>query len=94
MHIGLLKVEINLPHSHSLKNKRQILRPLLQNLRRDFNITIAETAYQDTWQRSEIGIATVSVSKKHCQELLDLVIQQILELQGEFLVTHHEIEFL
>ena len=56
MPIGLLTLEIHLPESHSLKDKRQVLRSLKDRLRGKFNVAVAELDGQDSWQRAVVGI--------------------------------------
>ncbi|HHX87019.1 MAG TPA: DUF503 domain-containing protein [Firmicutes bacterium] len=52
-----------------------MLTSLLQRLRNRFNISIAETGYQDYWQRSEIGLAVVC----HSFNSTSQIIQQIID---------------
>jgi len=58
--IGLLTLELRLEGSHSLKQKRQVVRALKARLRQRFNVSVAETDHQDSWQRARIDIAVVS----------------------------------
>ena len=51
MPVGLLTLEIYIPDSHSLKDKRQILRSLKDRLRARFNVAVAELDHNDAWQR-------------------------------------------
>ena len=60
MPIGLLTLEIHIPEAHSLKDKRQVLRSLKDRLRGKFNVAVAELEDQDTWQRSLVGIVSLS----------------------------------
>jgi uncharacterized protein YlxP (DUF503 family) len=58
--IGVLTLELRLPESHSLKDKRHTVRGLKDRLRARFNVAVAEIAYQDTWQRALVSAVTVS----------------------------------
>lgn len=69
-----LEVECFLYEGQSLKTKRSILKSLLSKLKNDFNVTVAELDFQDLWQRTKIGIVTISSSKHHAEK----VIQQVL----------------
>ena len=60
MPIGLLTLEIHIPDAHSLKDKRQVLRSLKDRLRARFNVAVAELDRQDTWQRSLVGVVSLS----------------------------------
>lgn len=68
MYIGFCKIKLNIPYCHSLKEKRQILKPLFNSLNKNFNIAIAETENHNFWQSTEIGIVTVNNDKIFCQK--------------------------
>jgi hypothetical protein len=58
---------------HSLKEKRAVLRPILEGSRRRYAVAAAEVDHQDRWQRATLGMATVSGSAAHAQQVLDAV---------------------
>jgi len=60
MHAAALRIELRLPRARSLKAKRSALRPVLDDLRRTFRVSVSEVGYQNQWQRSTIGVALVS----------------------------------
>ena len=70
MHIGVLTLRLHLPACHSLKEKRGRLKPLLHQLRREFNLSVAEIDAQDTWQRAVIACAVVSNDAAQAQRVL------------------------
>jgi len=74
MPVGVLTLEIQLPYSHSLKEKRAVLRKMRDRLRARFNVAVAELDHQDVWQHATLGIVSISNS----QELLDSVFRQVL----------------
>ncbi len=73
MYVASLTVELHLPDAHSLKDKRAVLRPILDGCRRRFEVAAAEVGHQDLWQRATLGVATVSGSASHAGEVLDAV---------------------
>ncbi len=73
MHVGCLMLELHLPAVHSLKEKRAVLRPILEGARRRYAVAAAEVDHQDLWQRATLGLAAVSGSAGHAQEVLDAV---------------------
>jgi uncharacterized protein YlxP (DUF503 family) len=73
MHVAALTVEVHLPAVHSLKEKRAVLRPILEGARRRFAVAAAEVDGQDLWQRATLGMAAVSGSFRHAGEVLDAV---------------------
>ena len=60
VHALVLRVDLRVPTSQSLKQKRQALRPVIDGLRSRFEVSVAETDHQDAWQRAELGVAVVS----------------------------------
>ncbi len=84
--VGLLTLELHIAHSQSLKDKRQVLRGLKDRLRGRFNISVAEVDFQDTWQRSVVGVVTVSGNQSRAEETLDRAEQEAVQLLGDDLV--------
>lgn len=62
-----------MPGSQSLKEKRGVIRPIVEGARHRFSVAAAETGFQDKWQRAEIGVAAVASSTSHVEEVLDAV---------------------
>jgi uncharacterized protein YlxP (DUF503 family) len=57
MLVGAAVVEIHVHGSQSLKQKRGVVRSIVQRLRNRFNLSVAEVGGQDTWQRATLGLA-------------------------------------
>jgi hypothetical protein len=93
MPVGLLTLEIHIEDAQSLKDKRQVLRSLKDRLRAHFNVAVAELAFQDTWQRSRVGIVTISGDAKHLEESLGTIAAECENVLGRDLVSQ-EIEYL
>lgn len=74
MVIGSLILEIYIPQAHSLKEKRMILRPIIEKLKNRFNVAVAEIDKQDSWQSATIAVVSVSTDKKHIEKVLQQVI--------------------
>jgi uncharacterized protein YlxP (DUF503 family) len=70
MVIGTLNIDLLLGDVHSLKEKRSLVRPIVAELRRRFEVAAAETGDQDLHRRAEIGVAVVSSSHAHAVEVL------------------------
>jgi uncharacterized protein YlxP (DUF503 family) len=71
--VAALTVELQLPDAHSLKDKRSLIRPILDGSRRRFAVAAAEVGHQDRWQRATLSMAAVSASVHQVTELLDAV---------------------
>ena len=70
MIVGITVWELHLPASQSLKDKRSVLKSLKDRLHQRFNVSVAETAHQDLWQRAEITAAVVSTDRHHAESVL------------------------
>ena len=65
MPVVSLTLEIEIPHAHSLKDRRQVVRALKDRLRHAFNLAIAELDAAEVWNRATIGIAVISSSNSY-----------------------------
>ena len=88
MPIGLLTLEIYIPEAHSLKDKRQVLRSLKDRLRGKYNVAVAELDGQDSWQRSVVGVVSLSNNAGHVEQSLRTVLEESERLLGRDLVGH------
>ena len=70
MVVGVLRVEVHLPVSHSLKDKRSVLKSVRDRLRHRFNAAVAEVDANETWQRATLGISTVGEDRAYVEGLL------------------------
>jgi uncharacterized protein YlxP (DUF503 family) len=91
MIIGYLLLELYLPYSHSLKEKRKRLKKIKDRLKVKYNVSYAELDFQDKWQRSRIGIVTLNNRKAVIEKIFRQIINDIEEnIDGEILNTHLE----
>jgi hypothetical protein len=88
MPVGLLTLELHIAEAHSLKDKRQVLRSLKERLRAHFNVAVAELEYEETWQRSIIGVVTLSNKGSHVEQSLETVLEEAHKILGPLLVSH------
>ncbi len=71
MYVGTLELDLLLGDVHSLKEKRSVVRPIVAELRRRYDVAAAEAGHVELHRRSLVGVATVSVDAGHCGEVLD-----------------------
>ena len=69
MIVGLCTVELFIPDSHSLKDKRQVLQSLKNRLREKFNLSVAEVDGQDLWQKAVLGLACVANEGRYVNQV-------------------------
>ncbi|MFQ5648485.1 MAG: DUF503 domain-containing protein [bacterium] len=92
MLVGVLRVELFLPDSNSLKAKRGVLASLKTRIRNKFNVSVAEVDNLDKWQRVSLGISLVSNEER----FIDLSMSEIMNLinqEGRVEVLDHILEF-
>lgn len=71
MWIGALEFDLLLGDVHSLKAKRSVVRPILAELKRKFDLSAAEVGSQDLHRRAAIGVGLVGADRAHVTEVLD-----------------------
>jgi len=71
MYLGSLSIDLLLGDVHSLKEKRSVIRPIVAELRRRFDVSAAETGHLDLYRRAELGVALVASDAAHCRQVLD-----------------------
>ena len=92
MTVALLSLELFLPMSQSLKDKRMVLRRLKDRLGA-LNVAVAEVAHQEVWQRAGLGVVTVASSDSVAEETLTNALDTIERLEPG-LVTRSQVDFL
>lgn len=80
--IGVLTLEIWVEASHSLKDKRQVIRSLKDRLRDKFNVSVAEIDHLDSWQNSVVAVVTVSKDKTFAEQVLQAAESHAADLLG------------
>lgn len=68
-----MRFDLHLPTCHSLKEKRAVIKPILDGARHRYSVAASEVGHQDKWQRAELGMATVASTPGHAGEVLDAV---------------------
>ncbi len=71
MYVGALELDVLLGDVRSLKQKRAVVRPIVSELRRRFEVSVAEAGGQDLYRRALIGVSAVSADAAHVREILD-----------------------
>ncbi len=71
MFVGTLGLDLLLGDVHSLKDKRAVVRPIVAELRRRFEVAVAEAGHLDLHRRALVGVAVVAPDASHCTEVLD-----------------------
>lgn len=77
MHIAVLTVKLFAPWVHSLKDKRMVVKSLLDKIRNKFNVSACEVDQQDMHQTAVIGIAAIAADHAQSDSILDHVLNFI-----------------
>ena len=63
-HILEITIQLLIPNSHSLKDKRSIVKSLIKRIQNQFSISVAESGFQEMWQRAKLTLVLVSLDMK------------------------------
>jgi uncharacterized protein YlxP (DUF503 family) len=91
MVVGVCRVELYIPEANSLKAKRKVIKSLKDRIRQKFNVSVAEIELQDLWQRTILGVATISNDKKQIDAALNKVIF-FIEHANLAIIAQYQIE--
>lgn len=90
MQIFYLSVQLVLPFSHSLKEKRMVVQSLKKRIKNHFNVSIAETGDHDHWQYAELGMVGITTSCAQSDETTGHLIQWLdVHCEGEVIVLEN-----
>ncbi|HXF83391.1 MAG TPA: DUF503 domain-containing protein [bacterium] len=91
MVVAVLRVELSLPGSHSLKDKRRVVKSLLDRLHNEFNVSAAEVAYQENHRHAALAVGCVSGQAAHANAVLSRVLD-VVQREAELVITGVEME--
>lgn len=92
MVVGVSRIEIFFPEAHSLKDKRQMIKKIVEKTRAKFNVSIVEIADSNLWQRRSVGFAVMGIKKDHVYAAIEKIQVYIEELySGEIIDTWTEV---
>ena len=93
MHVGILRLELLIHDVSSLKEKRRVVRSLIERLRGRFKLAVAEVDHQDRHGAAAIGVAVVGNDPRVLEALLHRVVDAAAT-EGDAELTTHEMEIL
>ncbi len=94
MVVGVLRVMILVPESRSLKEKRAVMRSLKGRIESRFRVAVGEVGGLDDRQEGELGIACVSTTARHADEVLAHVADFAVENAGDGVITQMDTEIV
>lgn len=87
MYVGMAKISLVIDQSHSLKEKRMVLRRIKDRVRDRASVTLSEVGGQDSWQRAELGCAVPSSDRAKAMEVIDEVVRIAMNAGGAQIVA-------
>ena len=94
MNVGVCRIDLEFPASHSLKDKRNVLRSIVARVQSRFNVAIAEVDRNDSWQVATLGVTCVSNDPRHANEMLSKVVHFIQGCREEAVMADYDVEIL
>ena len=91
MVVGVLHLECGLPGTQSIKDKRRIVKSVLDRLHHRFNVAAAEVTHQESWRRAGLAVACVSTDTRHADSVLARVAREV-EHHGELVLLDYSTE--
>lgn len=89
MIVGTCQIELIIYEADSLKEKRHVIKSIIERIKARFNISIAEIEYHELWNRSMIGMAVVSNNKALCESSLTKAINFIDNDERVEIINHY-----
>ena len=86
MVIGALTVEIHIPDSGSLKDRRRVLRSLKDRYHSKFNVSVAQVDGEDLWQRATLAFCVVAADSRHADSVLASIREALAREHGIVLI--------
>ena len=93
MVIGICRLELMIRENHSLKEKRRIVKQIVDRVKHRFNVSIAEVGNNDLWQSAELGLCMVSNDRRFTNQALDKIVDFIESITSA-VVIKSDIEIL
>ena len=93
MTIGVLELELFIPESNSLKDRRMVLHSLKARLRNEFNIAVSQIDEGDKWQKAVLAVVGVERSRQQMNSTISRIVN-FIESSGKVSLIDHRIEML
>lgn len=93
MFVGVLRVSLFLSEPQSLKDKRRIIKSLIERLKNKFNLSVAEIGELDSWNHCELGLTCISNEAGHADSMMNSAIN-FIEDQGTVDLTGVQTEII
>lgn len=79
MYVAALRLELRIRDSHSLKEKRHVVKSISSHLARTFGVAVSEVDHQELWNRATLGVAAVAPQASQLDRILHTVERHMRE---------------
>ena len=86
MEAAAMRFDLSLPATRSLKEKRSVLRPVVEGLRKTASYSVAEVAHHELWRRAGLGVALVATDRRE--------LERMMQRAEHFLDGRHEVDVI
>jgi uncharacterized protein YlxP (DUF503 family) len=94
MIVGISVFELHLPASRSLKDKRRVVKSLIERVHQRYRVSIAETDFHDLHQRAEIAMAVVAAGGESEMDKMMEQVREMVESDPEIYLTRWDPQVL
>ncbi len=88
MHVGVLYARLHIPHAQSLKDKRQVVKSVLERARQRFGVAAAEVTELELRQIAGLGFSCVSNQHAHARQIMDKLLETLRQHPVARLLDH------
>jgi len=93
MLVGMYQIELFIPESGSLKSKRFVLKSLKTRIHNKFNVSVAEVAENEKWQRTTLGLAMVANERRFIEQVMAEIFR-LIEAEDEVEIIDQKLEII
>lgn len=94
MTVGMCLVVLRMPANRSLKDKRQVVRSIVERVRNRFNVSIAEVDDNDRWQTASLGLCCVANDRAFVEATLSKAVAFIEHERPDAEIVSQETELM
>ena len=92
MFVAVARFSLRIEASHSLKEKRAVVRRVVDRVQQKFHQVVAEVGGQDTWQRADLAFSVVTATRDQAEDAVASILRFVDDLGiAERVHERHEV---
>ncbi len=92
--VGYTVLELRLHEAMSLKDKRQVVKSVIERVKRRYNVSISEVGELDSLRTALLGVSCVGAGEAQCRRTLDAVAENIYASRPDAELMPHSVEIV